>query len=118
MNKILTTILLTILFFGCKAQEPDFHGYTQEYMDSVIISYEQRIENLSSILESPIYLTSSDTCKLVSEGVIYSEINKKGDNVWYTLIDGSKRINADYIDGEIRIMIMDSLLTIGSAFIP
>lgn len=121
--KLITTILLTMFLLGCKAQEKQ----TLIYYDTVTVQALQKSYDslllINEILTDAIEISSTSVIadtfnfELIGNG-INCDITKRGENVWYNLIVGPKRINADYIDGEIRIMLMDSLSTIGSSFIP
>lgn len=139
MKKI-TTILLIIIAFGCNAQTPDTLAYfTPEYVDSLLyVSSGIEAVNDNLLLENKVLLTANDslndvikyllsindliihkdTCSLtIIDDRLKVEIIKRSHDVWVNIIDGEKRINADYFNYERKVMLMDSTYTVGSIYV-
>lgn len=128
--KTLTISLLIIIVAACTAQEPDIHCYSQEYVDSVVLScvegysqeyldsvageYLLRIDNQISIIESLLQnpnltgdqnITVSDTA-----GYNFRVCSELG-NRWYTLYDDQERIHLWLVDDELELWAGDSTQT-------
>ena len=99
--------------------------YSQGYVDNIMLtkdlkidSLNQRIIFLETVLDINETSVIADTFNFeIVDDRIKVEIDKKGHDIWIDLIDGSKRINADYINYSRSIMLMDSTYTVGSIYI-
>ena len=115
--KQINTILLIILALGCNAQEPDMHTFSQRLIDSISTAKQSEIDSLKarvSLLE--IVLEESEKEKIVSADTfnfkiagnnILIEIDKKGADMRFNLIDGDYRIYNDYFNSETTIRLMN-----------
>lgn len=127
------TIVLTILAFACQGQEPDIECYSEDTVlvreNRIIQTYKLKIDSVINSMYSQGYVDNimltkdlksviADTFNFeIVDDRIKVKIDKKGHDIWIDLIDGSKRINADYINYTRSIMLMDSTYTVGSIYI-
>jgi hypothetical protein len=112
--KNLMLLPFLLLFTSATCQEPDTHTYSQNIIDSLnmriqLLEFELNVSETSVIADTFNFEIIDDRIKV--------EVNKQGHNVWVNIIDGQKRINADYINYTRQIVIMDSTFTVGSMYI-
>jgi hypothetical protein len=109
-------ILLPFLFLlmAAQCQEPDLHGFTTEYVDSLqaIIDYQDSIINVGFNY----YEARQDTFLYTIRGITDSlsvEVNKESRNIWITLIDGAKRTHLDLFNNKRTITLAEENATVG-----
>lgn len=115
-------ILVAFMFLGvvmCSATDPDIECYSVGYVDGLKTDYQSQIDSLKAIIavlndQTEIDVIADTFSFNMVDDRLKITVKKEGYKVWYTLIDGTKRINTDYIDYESSIMIMDTNYTVGS----
>ncbi len=124
MKCFIVALLFSVM--TCNGQEPDTLIYidTEDHeqvivdMQNTIDSLETLIELLQSAIESSHQDIIADTFQVsLQDNQIYVEVKKEGHNVWFRLVDGPKRMNAQYYDYERKIYLMDSTHSVGTLYI-
>lgn len=121
--KLKLLLISLVVATACSGQEPDTLFYFDEAVhNSIVAEMQSKIDSIQA--EFFLYKSSTeeivirDTFNLeIADDRIKIEIHKVNHNVWVDIIDGQKRINADYVDYQSKIVLMDSTDTVGRLYI-
>lgn len=124
--KYFLIVFSLFLVLACNGQRPDTLFYFDEDVHNAIVDEMQSdIDSIQSLLDLCRSALNSDELSVIADTFnleivddrIKIELNKINHDVWIDIIDGSKRLNADYIIYEYNILVMDSTYTVGSMYL-
>lgn len=97
MKKLILLPFLFLLMVG-QCQEPDLHGYTQNYVDSLIVI----IDYQDSIINSELIRPDTFDLSFDYNGIIVNA-KRNDDDIWLSIIEGEKRSHLWSIGGNIEV---------------